>query len=198
MTKDDSSRLIAGLDECGMGCLAGPLVVTVAAFQEGQTPIAGVKDSKKCTKVLMAELAPKIVERAAFIGIGHSDSQTIERLGIKEAWNLAANMALERAPDSIKLLIVDGVRGPPGYMGKKKVEPKADVNYWQVSAASIVGKFIRDITMLELDSYYPGYGWGRNAGYGTAEHITAVRELGMTPFHRKAFTEKALRTKGLC
>lgn len=185
------NSLVAGLDEVGMGCVAGPLVVVVAAFPEDTVRIAGVKDSKRCTKENMRKLAPEIVKAASFIGIGFTSARTIETVKIAESWQLAAMMALEGAPQ-FKELIVDGNRMVDDYIGRQRVLPKADALHWEVSAASIVAKVLRDLEMTELAETYPHYGWVTNAGYGTPEHLEGLRAHGMTPFHRTSFTEKLM------
>lgn len=189
--KNGKSTLIAGLDEVGMGSLAGPIVVCVVAFDEDKTKIAGVKDSKKCTAANREKLIVRIVNEAAFVGMGYSSAKDIDKLGIPGAWQLAAKMALEHAP-KFKQLIVDGDRPVAKHIGHQRCLPKADVIHWQVSAASIVAKVMRDAHMACLGGHYRGYGWGTNAGYGTEKHRDKILSSGATPLHRERFLRKLL------
>jgi ribonuclease HII len=192
MTKA-SSGLIAGLDEVGMGCLAGPVVIVVAAFPEEAIRISGVRDSKKCSRQQIEALGPVVAEQASFLGLGFSSAEYINEHGLAQAWHNAAEMALANAPP-LKELIVDGVRRVDGYRGRQHATPKADLLHWQVSAASIVAKGLRDNEMEMFAEIYPGYGWERNVGYGTKEHIEAIALLGTTELHRTQFVDKALKT----
>jgi ribonuclease HII len=170
--------------------------VAVTAFPESRLKITGVRDSKKCSKEQIRILAPMVANEADFLGVGYASAEMINKHGLAYAWQQAANMALSEAP-ILSLLIVDGQRSVDSYHGKQRVEPKADVNFWQVAAASIVAKHARDADMEELAAHYPGYGWERNVGYGTAEHIDALFRLGVTPFHRFDYAEKAMRNRML-
>lgn len=187
-------KLIAGLDEVGMGSLAGPVVVVVVAFPASRVRIAGVADSKKLSWMKLNKLAPTITKEAAWIGYGFASPQTIDELGMSASWELAANMALKNCP-SFDLLVVDGNRGVGGYRGKQEARPRADATQWQVSAASIIAKVMRDNDMIELAEHYPEYGWTSNVGYGTDEHRAALQVHGATPHHRKKYTDSALNGK---
>jgi ribonuclease HII len=181
--------LIAGLDEVGMGCLAGPLVVCVAAFPESRGRMAEVKDSKRCSPSLRERLLGRIVEEAAFIGVGYATAGLIDKKGMARAWQRAAEMALEHAP-TFEQLIVDGTRSVRGHIGSQLTKPKADLLHWQVSAASIVAKVLRDSHMKCLGEFYQGYGWHTHSGYGTQKHIEAILPKGETRYHRAKFLRK--------
>lgn len=187
----DTSRIVAGLDEVGMGCLAGPLVICVAAYAESTAKIAGVRDSKKCSAKQRITLLPTLVERAAFVGVGYASARTINKVGIATAWQIAAEMALADAPN-LSLLIVDGNRSVDNYRGRQKVQPKADATFWQVSAASIVAKVLRDREMEYLGSFYKDYKWEQNSGYGTPDHCEQIKKRGATQFHRTKWIRKLL------
>lgn len=184
-------KLIAGLDEVGMGCLAGPLVICVAAFREDKSRVANVRDSKKMTPASRRKALPEILKHAAFLGLGYASATTINTIGITQSWQRAAAMALRAAPP-FDLLIVDGNRSVSGYGGKQKVQSKADVTHWEVSAASVVAKVMRDAHMEEISTYYEDYGWAQNSGYGTPQHNDAILRLGPTQFHRKKWLRKLL------
>jgi ribonuclease HII len=192
MQGGEQSRLIAGLDEVGYGALAGPLVIVVAAFPHDLLPLERVRDSKKCSKKERERLVEPILEAAIFVNFGFASAKTIDRVGVAEAWQMAACMALEGAP-SFHKLIVDGDRGVSSYDGEQEVLPKADALRWQVGAASIVAKVMRDLEMEELASHFPGYGWAQNVGYGTAKHKDGLQRLGPSPLHRLLFLRKWMK-----
>lgn len=192
MQGGEQSRLIAGLDEVGYGALAGPLVVVVTAFPHDLMPIENVRDSKKCTKRQREDLVEPILEAAVFVNFGFASARTIDAQGIAAAWQIAASMALEGAP-TFDRLIVDGERGVAGYGGQQEILPKADALRWQVGAASIIAKVMRDREMEELATYFPGYGFSSNVGYGTPKHITALQGAGPCWLHRALFIRKIMR-----
>jgi len=183
--------LNGGLDEVGQGCLAGPITVAVTVFAEGHPKILGVKDSKKLTKSKREFLAPIIYKEAKFVGIGWASASFIDEYGIVSAWQRAAMQALEGAPGM--KLIIDGVNLVDDYIGVQKAIIKADDKHWQVSAASIVAKVIRDKEMAYMASYYPAYGWESNAGYGTKGHTKQILLAGPIHLHRKSFLKKILK-----
>lgn len=190
------AKLIAGMDEVGMGCLAGPLVVAVTAF-EGDRPgeLEGVRDSKKMSAKQREFFAPKVVKHATFIGVGWASAAQIDELGLAGAWQEAATMALEGIPAGVKLYI-DGERLVGSRKGHQEIIVKGDDKVWQISAASVLAKVIRDHEMEYLGSYYNGYDWPENAGYGTEKHKAAILSLGTTPFHRKYFLRKMYAKQG--
>ncbi len=182
-----------GLDEVGMGALAGPIVVAVTVFEEDCPGIEGVKDSKKLTKKKREELTPIIMKEAVYVGVGWAGPKIIDKLGVSEAWQFAAKQALAKLP-SHTILVVDGVRHPihfpRDWIGIVTTMKKADDTYWPVSAASIIAKAIRDRDMQDMSSKFPAYGWDKNAGYGTAVHYNQLKVAGPTPYHRMTFLKK--------
>ena len=177
------NKLIGALDETGMGAFAGPLVVVTVAFRATFSGLSFKnKDSKKLSAKKRQELLPEITKEAAFIGLGWATPTEIEEYGLAEAWQKAALRSLKNCPE-LEILIVDGLR-PVNSTIKQKVEPRADENWWQCSAASVVAKEVRDAEMTSLAKHYPKYGWDTNAGYGTKQHREALEQFGMTPFHR--------------
>jgi ribonuclease HII len=195
--KEDSTRetsLVAGLDEVGMGSLAGPLTIAVVAFPLGMAPVEGVNDSKKLSRAKRSRLAPIIVEVASFVGLGWADNDMIDQHGIAYAWQHAAQIALRGLPDVTELMI-DGLRRVDYYSGNQNTYVKGDARFWQIGAASIVAKVVRDNTMRDLAKSFPAYGWESNCGYGSKGHYKQIRLAGVSPFHRKSFLKK-LRTIG--
>lgn len=189
-------QLVAGLDEVGMGSLAGPLCIAVTVFPKTKTPITGVTDSKKLSAKKRIVLAPRIVEEAVFVGVGWASSKIIDEWGLAEAWHRAALDALEGMP-KVEMLWIDGEREVKGYEGKQTTVVKGDSLLWIIGAASIVAKVARDLTMHELSQSYRGFGWERNSGYGSKEHIARILKGGPSPQHRMTFLKKLFRKKGL-
>lgn len=171
-----------------MGCLAGPLVVCVAAFDSEQKKIEGVNDSKTMSLDAREGILDPIVSWARYLNFGYATEKEIDTFGLSRAWQIAAKAALQGAP-SFNMLIVDGVRPVADYTGPQRAIPKADRDHWQVSAASIVAKVLRDRHMVTLSSHYPDYLWNKNMGYGTKEHVEALKTVGPSRFHRKSFTK---------
>jgi ribonuclease HII len=194
--KDQGVLSVGGLDEVGMGALAGPICVAAVLFSPWQKPMEGVTDSKKVSKKKRGELAPQIVEAATYVGIGWATNRFIDEHGKTAAWQSAAAQAVKKLPPCI--LIVDGIikvdNLPENWGGEMRVEPKADLNYWQVGAASIVAKVSRDQDMAEAQSFYGyHYFWENNSGYGSEAHRQAILSYGVTGYHRKTFLKKLLK-----
>jgi len=184
--------LLAGLDEVGTGALAGPIAIGVVVFRQDARPIPGVTDSKQLTAAKRRALAPIIVEQAVYVGIGWASASVIDSLGLAEAWRRAALDALEKMP-TVQALYIDGIRAVDGYRGQQHTIIKGDATMWQIGAASIVAKVLRDQEMFDMAKHFPGYGFERSVGYGTNRHIQALRKLGLCPLHRRTFTLKTLR-----
>lgn len=184
--------LIAGMDEVGWGSLAGPLVIAVTAFPQGMMRIAGVRDSKSMTRSKMENLVPEILESASFFGFGFASAMKINEVGPAEAWQIAASMALEGAPEFLKL-VVDGDRPVASHMGVQDTLVKADATVWQVSTAGIVAKVWRDHEMIELGDYWPYYDWASNVGYGSPVHREAIVHYGPCPHHRTKYIRKLVQ-----
>jgi len=187
-------RMIAGLDEVGMGSLAGPLVIVVTAFKSGTEMPEGVMDSKKLTKKKMRSLVEPITSIATFVGVGWASNELIDEIGIADSWQTASSIALENIPE-LDLLLIDGVREVKSYEGNQVTVKKGDDKHWQISAASIIAKVIRDQEMRYLHDFYPSYGWITNSGYGTKVHKEGLLERGPCPLHRRTFLKKILRGK---
>jgi ribonuclease HII len=199
MSKEENPRssypLIAGLDEVGYGALAGPMVVVVTAFRGPQPEaLLPITDSKKLSKKKREELAPVILRHTDYFGFGWADSDLIDDRGVTFSWNHACMQALEGG--EFHTLLVDGNRRVRSYKGEQMTAVKGDLHHWQISAASIVAKVMRDQEMTYLHEFYPAYGWDTNSGYGgAAAHKEALGRLGATPFHREHYLRK-MRAKG--
>ncbi len=177
---------MAGVDEVGRGCLAGPVVAAACILPSGTRRIAGVRDSKLLTPQRRGELVHEIRRRALATSIGAASRQEIDRLNIRGATALAMQRALSRLGDW-QHAIIDGplMREFDGERCRGVVD--GDSSCLSIACASILAKEARDDLMRRLACRYPQYGWDRNVGYGTAAHLEALREFGPTPHHRRSF-----------
>lgn len=176
--------MIAGVDEVGRGPLAGP-VVAAAVILPDDHAIAGLDDSKKLTAKKRARLELEIMECARF-SIAQCSEAEIDEINILQATMLAMTRAVEGlkvVPDHV---LVDGNRLPKWTYSAEAVIG-GDALHPRISAASILAKEFRDRLMIAAAKQYPQYGWERNKGYGTAEHLAALRQYGPTPLHRRSF-----------
>jgi ribonuclease HII len=183
---------IAGVDEVGRGPLAGP--VTAAALVINRTRSLGalsvlIDDSKRLSASRRTALAP-VIQTIATVGLGWASREEIDRLNILGATMLAMRRAVEqltmRLEGPVDFALIDGNRDP-GLACPSRTVVKGDGLSLSIAAASIVAKVARDRAMADLAARHPGYGWERNAGYGTAEHLAALDRLGPTPEHRRSF-----------
>ena len=187
---------IAGVDEAGRGPLAGPVVA--AAVVLGREAIEGLDDSKRLTAKRRAELEPQI-KGSCHWGIGVAQVDEIDRINVFAATMLAMSRAVAGLCETFghdpHEVLVDGNLTPHGRCNLWRWRARAIVGGDGlepcISAASIIAKEHRDRIMRELAAAHPGYGWERNAGYGTREHTDALRRLGPTPHHRRSFAPVA-------
>jgi ribonuclease HII len=177
---------VAGLDEVGMGPLAGPVVAAAVVFS-ADVSIRGLADSKVLTRKQRERLAGLVCERARGVGVGIVDVSDVDRLNVYRAGQEAMRRALAAlAPLTPDYLLVDG-REVPRLGIPQSAYPKGDAFVASIAAASIVAKVRRDAIMRELAATYPGYGFERHMGYCTAAHLAALREHGPSPAHRRSF-----------
>lgn len=174
---------IAGVDEVGRGPLAGPVVTAVVIIQ---TKIPGVKDSKKLSPAKRTELAKAIKEQAICYAYGRAEVDEIEALNIHHATLLAMKRAIESLPVCPDLVYVDGLHQPKITIPCETVV-KGDSLIYEISAASILAKVMRDEEMIRMDIRYPGYGFAAHKGYATELHRGALRRLGPCAIHRQTF-----------
>jgi len=183
---------ICGIDEVGRGPFAGP-VVAAAVILPKKEEILYINDSKKLSEKKRDELYDVIMEKAVAVGLGSESNEVIDEINIKRATHSAMRKAIadlknprtgeKIAPD---LLLVDAEHIPDTDI-KQIAIIKGDAKSISIAAASIIAKVTRDRLMTEMDKVYPGYDFAGNKGYGTAAHIAAIKELGMTPIHRRSF-----------
>ncbi len=181
---------VCGVDEVGRGPWAGP-VVAAAVILDGGWDAAGVDDSKRLTAAARRRLRREI-EAHAEIGMGQASVCEIDRLNILNAALLAMRRAVTDLVRLPECALVDGNRLPDLPCPAEAV-PRGDARSLSIAAASIVAKVERDRLMAGLAGEFPGYGWERNAGYGTPEHASALERLGVTPHHRRSFAPVARR-----
>src|SRR5215813_169935 len=176
---------IAGVDEVGMGPLAGPVVAAAVVFPPG-TEIEGIDDSKALDEETRRRLDVEIREKATAIAIGVVEVDEIDRINIYHAGIQAMRVALSGLPVTPQHILVDS-RTVPGFTQPQNSFDKGDGINFSIASASIVAKVYRDGLMTELDRRYPGYGFASHKGYATPEHQRAIRELGPCTIHRRSF-----------
>lgn len=182
---DPNLALTAGVDEAGRGPLAGP-VVAAAVILDPENPIEGLADSKKLTAKKREALEPLIKERALAWCVAEASVEEIDEINILQATMLAMQRAVAGLKVQPEFVQVDGNRIPKLPMMAEAIV-KGDAKVAAISAASILAKTHRDAYMMEQAHRYPGYGFEKHMGYGTAEHIKAIETLGVLPIHRKTF-----------
>jgi ribonuclease HII len=185
----DGTRLVAGIDEAGRGPLAGPVVAAAVIFDPAR-PIAGLRDSKLLSATVRARLAVEIRANALAWAIGAAGVAEIDSLNILQATMLAMRRAVLSLPIAPGEAWIDGNRCPDLACAMRAIV-KGDRDVAVISAASILAKTTRDAMLLELDVAFPNYGFGRNKGYGTPDHLTALARYGPCPAHRRSFAPVA-------
>ena len=173
----------AGMDEAGRGPLVGNVVAACVVMPK-KPLILWVDDSKKLSEKRRESVYAEIMERALYVGIGQATPEEIDRMNILEATKKAMREAASQVPAEV--FLIDAVKNL-GLNGREIPMVKGDATSYAIAASSIVAKVTRDRQMLELDKQYPQYGFARNKGYGTPEHIAALQKYGATPLHRRTF-----------
>ncbi len=176
---------VAGVDEAGRGPLAGPVVAAAVILGTNRVP-DGLRDSKKLTTRQRDTLFTAITNRFDH-GVGIASVAEIDDLNILQATFLAMRRAVAALKERPAHLLIDGNRLPKGLPCPATPIVKGDDRSASIAAASVVAKVTRDRIMAELDRTHPGYGWRNNAGYGTKQHLEALKTLGVTPHHRVSF-----------
>ena len=182
----------AGIDEAGRGCLAGPVVAAAVILPPGKDLewYEVLNDSKQLPEALRETLRILIERDAVAWGVGMAMPEEIDRINILNATHRAMHEAVNRLPMEPGYLLVDGNRFPKYKSIPHRCIIKGDATYLSVAAASVLAKTHRDSYMRQLHEYYPHYGWDRNKAYGTEAHIEAIRNHGLSPYHRKSFQVK--------
>ena len=180
-----SCGVICGIDEAGRGPLAGP-VVAAAVILDMNCPILYVNDSKQLSEKKREALYDEIMEKAVSVGVGIASPETIDDINILQADYAAMREAVGKLTPQPEVLLNDAVT-IPGLTARQVPIIKGDAKSLSIAAASIIAKVTRDRMMREYDVLFPEYGFAKNKGYGTAEHIAAIREYGPSPIHRRSF-----------
>jgi ribonuclease HII len=175
---------IAGVDEVGRGPLAGPVLAAAVILDPQRLPLAA-NDSKKMTAAKREQLFSEIMTSAQ-VGIGQASVQEIDDINILQATFLAMRRAIEALPQKPAMLLIDGNRAPDFGIPARTII-SGDAKVLSIAAASIIAKVTRDRLMTQLAQAHPQYDWPHNAGYGTAKHLQALQQHGVTPHHRRTF-----------
>jgi len=178
-------RAICGIDEVGRGPLAGPVTAAAVSLDPNHIP-EGLNDSKRLTEKQRERLYSLIIE-SSLVSIIHVSVEDIDRLNILQASLLAMRRAAEGLATLPDYALIDGNKLPQGLPCPASALVKGDSKSVSIAAASIVAKISRDRLMTALGRENPGYGWEKNAGYPTKAHLLALRDLGVTPHHRRSF-----------
>ena len=182
---DRGCTMVAGTDEAGRGPLAGPVVAAAVVLDRAAVP-EGLNDSKKLTKK-RREALYEIIMTTAAVGVGKATVEEIDEINILRASHLAMVRALGALPCTPDHVLIDGNMVPRGLALPSEPLVKGDARSVSIAAASIVAKVRRDRVMWDLAQQHPGYGWETNQGYPSKSHISALRDLGVTPHHRRSF-----------
>ena len=179
-------KIIAGVDEVGRGSLIGPVYAAAVILNKSINKKL-LRDSKSLTKDKREELDKYIKENSIW-AIGQASTKEIEKINILHASLLAMKRAILKLDKKPSLVLIDGNKLPNIKNYKLEYVIKGDQKIPSISAASIIAKVSRDKFIKELSKQFNGYGWDRNSGYGTKEHLKAIKRLGITKYHRKTFS----------
>ena len=180
-----NGRAVAGMDEVGRGPLAGPVVTACVAIPREKL-VYGVDDSKKLTEKRREALYPLLIEAADYWKVAFVDHEQIDQMNILAATRKAMEECAAGFTADNGVILVDAVQNLK-LPCEERVLVHGDALSYMIGAASIVAKVTRDRYMIEMDRQYPMYGFARNKGYGTAEHIAALKKYGPCPEHRHTF-----------
>ena len=177
-------KQIAGVDEVGRGCLAGPVVSAAVIFKKG-AKLKGIKDSKKMS-FLQRKKISKEIKKNSYFSFGIASVKEIEKLNILQASLLSMKRAILKLSKKPGLILVDGKFIPKvSFLCKAII--KGDEKVKCISAASILAKVFRDDLMIKMSKKFNHYSWNKNFGYGTKEHLNGLKKYGLTSIHRKKF-----------
>jgi len=175
---------VAGVDEVGRGPLAGPVVAAAVIIDINNIP-NGINDSKRLSKKKREEISNEIIKYSIY-SIAEASVEEIDQINILQASLLAMNRAIEGLSKNPKTVLVDGKFKPKTNLPTHTII-EGDSKSLAIAASSIIAKVYRDNLMTDLSKKYPEYLWNKNAGYGTKEHLLAIKKCGITPIHRKSF-----------
>lgn len=179
---------VCGIDEAGRGPLAGPVVVAAVVMPK-DSMIEGVNDSKKVSEKKREKLYDLITEQAICYGVGIVDQNEIDRINILNATKAGLTQAVKSLSTKPDIILVDALNNIDTCGVPYRSIIKGDAKSYSIAAASIIAKVTRDRIMREWDKVYPQYGFEKHKGYGTAAHISAIKENGLCPLHRLSFVK---------
>ena len=182
------TKFACGIDEVGRGALAGPIVVASVVFKSYRCIPKKIKDSKQTTFNFRESIFKSILDNA-YVGTGIISAYTIDKVGIIKATSLAIKESLKNNICKNHITLIDG-KFDINLKNETHYIVKGDCNYVSIAAASIIAKVCRDRIMLEKSLDFPLYNWEKNKGYGTKDHLLAIKLYGITNFHRKSFKIK--------
>jgi ribonuclease HII len=182
----DVNGLACGVDEVGRGSIAGPVVAAAVVFPSGHQPIENVRDSKKLTPKMRAEIFDLILDNVSDFGVGLVPAIEIDEFGIVPATKKAMKLAIDSLLKVPEVVLIDALSLPEITITQKSII-KGDESVYSISAASIIAKVYRDAVVSGLDNIYPEYGFSSHKGYGTQRHYEVISRYGITPEHRKTF-----------
>lgn len=195
-------KSIAGIDEAGRGPLAGPVVVACVVMPQ-DSMIEGVNDSKKVSEKKREKLYEQIIEESIAYGVGIISQEEIDRINILNATKEGLTMAIKEMEKDLKekqrgfekpeIILVDALTkiDTDGISYRSII--KGDAKSYSIAAASIIAKVTRDRIMRQWSEVYPMYGFEKHKGYGTAAHISAIKEYGLCPLHRRSFVKNIVK-----
>lgn len=189
---DSGIECICGIDEAGRGPLAGPVVIA-AAVMPRYSMIEGVNDSKKVSEKKREALYETITKEAIAYGVGIIDQKEIDRINILNATKEGLTMAVKELIVRPDLIIVDALNNIDTDGIPYRSVIKGDAKCYSIACASIIAKVTRDRIMRQWDEIYPQYGFEKHKGYGTAAHIAAIKEYGLSPLHRLSFVKNIIK-----
>jgi ribonuclease HII len=178
---------VAGVDEVGRGVLAGPVVAAAVILDLDDVP-NGLNDSKQLSATSRESLYASLTQHPRiYWSVAEASVEEVDRHNIYHASLLAMTRAIHALPVAPALALIDGNATPKDLRCQTQCVIKGDATCLSIAAASIIAKVTRDRMMHALAAHYPGYGWESNVGYSTAAHLAALRQLGVTPLHRRSF-----------
>ncbi|CAM1334066.1 ribonuclease HII [Tenacibaculum aestuariivivum] len=178
--------LETGTDEAGRGCLSGPVVAAAVILPENFTHDF-LNDSKQLSEKKRQELKPYIEKHAVAYGVAFINNEEVDKINVLQASITGMHRAIKQLTTQPEFIIVDGNKFKPYQKIPHQTIIKGDAKFMSIAAASILAKTYRDEYMEKIHLEYPQYNWKKNKGYPTKEHRNAIREFGITPYHRKTF-----------
>lgn len=182
----DGFAFIAGVDEVGRGCLAGPVVAAACILDTTKPVPEGLNDSKKLTEKQRDEIAAELRETAVAFAVGIVEAEEIDRINILEATKVAMIKAIEALDPAADHILIDALHLKHLRIPQKAIIKGDSISY-SIAAASVIAKTYRDNLMVEYDTVYPEYGFAGHKGYGAASHRQAIKDHGPCPLHRLTF-----------